>query len=59
MGQKSGINQRYDGKGNMKELEEKVREGHGRRPRKVISGVTRKVVGLRNFLVWLEDGREK
>ena len=32
-------------------LEERVREGHARRPRKVVSGVTRKVVRLSNSLV--------
>ena len=46
-------------KGIFGELEERLRDRHTRRQRKVVSGVTRKVVGLRNFLVWLEDGRDK
>ena len=37
--------------GNLEELEERLTEGHARRPRKVVSGVTRKVVRLSNSLV--------
>ena len=44
---------------NLGELYKRVKEVHARRMRKVLSGVTRKVVCLRNFLVWLEDGRDK
>ena len=38
-------------KGNLEELEERLREGHAGQPKKVVSGVTRKVVRLRDFLV--------
>ena len=38
-------------KENLEELEERLTEGHARQTRKVVSGVTRKIVGLSNFLV--------